>query len=293
MLYDNAQLPRLYLDAVPGDGRRRSTRRVVEETLDYVLREMRDPAGGFYSATDADSEGEEGKFFVWTPAEVAAVVRIRRRELVCRYWDITDEGNFEGQSIAHLTLRSTSSRGSSAAPPDDVRAAIARARAPPLRSARRARAAAARREDPHQLERPHDRPLAEAGRVLGDRRATSRRPAARPTSSGRAVRRDGRLLHVWAARSREAGRLPRRPCLPRRGAASTSTRRPATAAISSGRASSSTALDAALPRRKRGGYFFTPDDGEALITRSKSGADGALPVGQRRRRRSSISGCTP
>ena len=60
--------------------------------------------GGFFSATDADSEGEEGKFFVWTPAEVAAVVEPADVELVCRYWDITEEGNFEGKNIAHVTL---------------------------------------------------------------------------------------------------------------------------------------------------------------------------------------------
>src|SRR5256886_3820643 len=70
MLYDNAQLPRLYLEAYQVAGEP-GLRRVVEETLDYVLRAMRHPGGGFYSATDADSEGEEGKYFVWTPAEVA------------------------------------------------------------------------------------------------------------------------------------------------------------------------------------------------------------------------------
>src|SRR5262249_56755723 len=79
-------------------------RRVVEEPLDYRLREMRHPGGGFYAATDADSEGEEGKFFVWTPAEVKAVVDPADVDLVCRYWDITDEGNFEGKSIAHVTV---------------------------------------------------------------------------------------------------------------------------------------------------------------------------------------------
>ena len=73
MLYDNAQLARLYLHAwqITGDA---AYRRVVTETLDYLAREMLDPAGGFYSAQDADSEGVEGRFFVWTPDEIAEAV---------------------------------------------------------------------------------------------------------------------------------------------------------------------------------------------------------------------------
>src|SRR5262249_3253417 len=103
MLYDNAELPRLYLELfqVTGDTAHRA---VVQKTLDYLLREMRHPDGGFYAATDADSEGEEGKFFVWTPADVKAVIDPGDVDLVCRYWDITDEGNFEGKSIAHVTV---------------------------------------------------------------------------------------------------------------------------------------------------------------------------------------------
>src|SRR5206468_2122957 len=102
MLYDNAQLARLYLEAYQVTGEP-GLRRVVEETLDYVLRDMRHPEGGFYSATDADSEGEEGKYFVWTPAEVARVVDTNDVDLVRRYWDISDQGNLEGHNILNLT----------------------------------------------------------------------------------------------------------------------------------------------------------------------------------------------
>jgi hypothetical protein len=99
MLYDNAQLASLYLHGwlATGDG---EYRRVVEETLDYVRREMTHPAGGFYSAQDADSEGVEGKFFVWSPEEIRATLddeALARVALAC--WGVDDGPNFEGHSI--------------------------------------------------------------------------------------------------------------------------------------------------------------------------------------------------
>ena len=101
MLYDNALLVRLYLHAYQITSKP-LYRRVVEETLDYVLLEMTDPAGGFYSAQDADSEGEEGKFFVWRPEEIAAVLGEEDGALVSRYYGVTTVGNFEGRSILNV-----------------------------------------------------------------------------------------------------------------------------------------------------------------------------------------------
>ena len=101
MLYDNALLVRLYLHAYQVT-RKPLYRRVIEETLDYVLREMTDPAGGFYSAQDADSEGEEGKFFVWRPEEIAEVLGEEDGALVNRYYGVTTVGNFEGRSILNV-----------------------------------------------------------------------------------------------------------------------------------------------------------------------------------------------
>ena len=101
MLYDNALLARLYLHAYLVTGRP-LYRRVTEETLDYVLREMTDQLGGFYSAQDADSEGEEGKFFVWTPLEIQSVLGEKDGNLVGGYFGLTDAGNFEGKTILNI-----------------------------------------------------------------------------------------------------------------------------------------------------------------------------------------------
>jgi uncharacterized protein len=100
MLYDNALLARLYLEAFQATGRE-LYRRVARETLDYVKMEMLDEAGGFYSSQDADSEGEEGKFYVWTPEEVAAAAGTERARLFNDFFDISASGNFEGSNIPH------------------------------------------------------------------------------------------------------------------------------------------------------------------------------------------------
>jgi uncharacterized protein YyaL (SSP411 family) len=101
MLYDNALLSRVYTDAFLATGNE-FYKRVAVETLDYVAREMTDKGGGFYSTQDADSEGEEGKFFVWTPEEVAALLGEEDARLFNRYFDVSELGNFEGHSILHV-----------------------------------------------------------------------------------------------------------------------------------------------------------------------------------------------
>ena len=97
MLYDNAQLSRIYLHAwqVTGEPFYRT---IAEEILDYVVREMTSPEGGFYSTQDADSEGEEGKFFVWTPAEIRDLLGAEADAFMAAY-GVTERGNFEGQNI--------------------------------------------------------------------------------------------------------------------------------------------------------------------------------------------------
>lgn len=102
MLYDNAQLARVYTEAwqVSEDP---FFRRIAEETLDYLLREMTSPEGGFYSTQDADSEGEEGLFFVWTPEAVHEVLGEADGRVACEVWGVTPHGNFEhGATVLHV-----------------------------------------------------------------------------------------------------------------------------------------------------------------------------------------------
>ena len=101
MLYDNALLAYAYAEAYQATGHRRH-REVAERVVEYVLRDMRDEGGGFYSAEDADSEGEEGKFYLWTPDEVRSVLGEEESRLFSEVYHITPEGNFEGRSIPNL-----------------------------------------------------------------------------------------------------------------------------------------------------------------------------------------------
>ncbi len=101
MLYDNGLLARVYLHAyqITGDPELKDA---VTSTLDYLLADLRDPGGGFYSARDADSEGEEGLFYLWRPEEVGSVLGEEEAALFLRAYDVSPTGNFEGQNILHL-----------------------------------------------------------------------------------------------------------------------------------------------------------------------------------------------
>ena len=103
MLYDNAQLLRIYaqLYCVTGND---LFKNVTEETADYLLREMLHSEGGFYSTQDADSEGEEGKFFIWSPQEINSIIGEEAGEIFARIYDVSDFGNFEGKNILHPIL---------------------------------------------------------------------------------------------------------------------------------------------------------------------------------------------
>ncbi len=276
MLYDNAQIPRLYLEAFQVTGEP-FLGRIVEETLDYLLRDMRHPDGGFYSATDADSEGEEGRYFVWTRAEVAGVVEPGDVDLVCRYWDISDGGNFEGKSIPHVTLSVEQVAQLFGRRVEDARTAIDGAR-------RRLLEVRSRRVPPLRDEKILAAwnglvigTLAEAGRVLGRRRWVEAATAAAEFVWTR-MRADGRLLHGWAAgRAKQGAYLDDHAFL----AGALVDLYEATG--ERGHLVRASELMAALEARFRdqdgGGFFFAAHDEERLIARSKTGADGAVPSG--------------
>ncbi len=196
MLYDNALLARAYLDAWRVTGAD-DLREVAESTLDWILADMTSPEGGFYSARDADSEGEEGAFYVWTPEEVDEALD-RDADLVRRAYDVTPGGNFEGKSILHLPRELDAVAREEGVKPDELRARLAAARARLLE-------ARAEREPPLRDEKILTswsaftvRALAEAAAVLG--RDDYREAAVR---GGRflveAMRPAGELLHVHAA----------------------------------------------------------------------------------------------
>ena len=184
MLYDNGQLASLYLHAWLAFGDP-EYRRVVEETLDYVLRDMTGPAGGFYSAEDADSEGHEGKFYVWTADELRAALTPEEADVASAYWGVDRGSNFEGKSILYV-----------AGEPDPSRVATVRRKLFEVRE-RRVRPG----RDDKVLAAWNGlacRAFAEAGRAL----ARADYVAAAVRNAGfilREMRENGRLLRTWKA----------------------------------------------------------------------------------------------
>ncbi len=114
MLYDQAQLLRAYVHGWQLTGNE-NWRQVADEIVTYVLRDLRAPEGGLYSAEDADSEGEEGKFYVWRPEEIADVLDgAGLTDAAIAWWGVTKSGNFEGSNILHRPVRGDLVR------PDDI-----------------------------------------------------------------------------------------------------------------------------------------------------------------------------
>jgi uncharacterized protein YyaL (SSP411 family) len=182
MLYDNGQLASLYLHGWLAFGDP-EYRRICEETLDYVLREMTDPSGGFYSAQDADSEGHEGKFFVWTADEIVDVLGAEAARDVLAYWAVDRGSNFEGKNILWVPGE-----------PDPERIADAR---------RKLFAVRERRVHPGRDDKVLAawnglacRALAEAGRALGRADYVAAAVKNADFVLG-AMRADGRLLRTW------------------------------------------------------------------------------------------------
>jgi len=101
MLYDNALLAKVYTEAFLATGRL-IYKEIAEKVIDYILRDMKSPEGGFYSAEDADSEGVEGKFYTWTREEIISVLGEKEGHWFSSVYGVTDEGNFDGKNILNL-----------------------------------------------------------------------------------------------------------------------------------------------------------------------------------------------
>ena len=195
MLYDNALLVRLYLHGYQATGVQRY-RRVAQETLDYLLRDMRDPAGGFYSSQDADSEGEEGIFYVWSKQEVVTLLGREEGELFSRYYGVTEAGNFEGANILNIPTEPEKLAEELGMPLEELESTVARGAAR-LHEVRRGRVWPAR--DEKVLTAWNGMmlaALAEAAAILG---RGDYLDAAKATAGFllEALRRDGRLLRTY------------------------------------------------------------------------------------------------
>ncbi|MGC8838550.1 MAG: thioredoxin domain-containing protein, partial [Anaerolineae bacterium] len=166
MLYDNALLAQVYLHAHQVTGKP-TYRRIAEETLDFVLREMRSPEGGFYATLDADSEGEEGRFYTWTPDEVERLLGPDLARAFNAYYGLTPQGNFEGRNVLHAPRHPDVVAHRLGLSPEGLEEALVEARAR-LLAAREARPRPAR--DEKVLAEWNGfalRALAEAGAALG------------------------------------------------------------------------------------------------------------------------------
>jgi uncharacterized protein YyaL (SSP411 family) len=195
MLYDNALLASAYLSAHQVTGHA-DLRAVTEQTLDYLAADMRAPDGGFASARDADSDGEEGLFYVWTPEEVEELLPPDDAKLFARLYDVAPGGNFEGKSILHLPHDPQAIARAEGMDEQELEASMASARAKLL-------AARALREPPFRDDKVivswnalAIRAFAEAGAALGRWDYVD---LARDSAEfiWTALRPEGRLLHVY------------------------------------------------------------------------------------------------
>ena len=247
------------------------------DIMDYVLREMTAPEGGFYSATDADSEGEEGRFFVWTPAQVQeALGDAAAARLVCAYYDITEGGNFEGSSIPSAPRTLAEVAAAEGVTADELEKTLASSRAVLY-------AARARRVPPALDDKVLTAwnglmigALAEGFRVLGERRYLA--AAARAADFARAglTTPEGRLLRTWrAGKAHLAAYLEDHAFL----AAGLLDLYEAGGDVRHLRESERLAgrilADFAAGE---GGFYSTAHDHEALILRHREGHDGAIPA---------------
>ena len=276
MLYDNALLARLYLEGYQASGEP-FFQQVVEDILAYVRREMVSPEGGFYSTQDADSEGKEGKFFVWDQDEVMRILGDEVGEIFCRYYDVTDAGNFEQKNILHPTLELEQLARLFRRDVDDIQQLIGQAKD-------RLFAVREQRVKPGRDEKILTSwnglmisAFAEAYKVLGnpDYLEVARRGIRFIQTS---LCHEGRML-----RSYTNGQAKFNAYLDDYACFGTALLDVYEATFEPAYLDEAVAVADVLLERfwdaQEGGFFFTSSDHEALISRSKSAFDGSVPSG--------------
>ncbi|MGB5103882.1 MAG: thioredoxin domain-containing protein [Steroidobacteraceae bacterium] len=276
MLYDNGQLLAVSAQAAVATGDE-LFRRITAETADWIRRDMEAPAGGYYSTLDADSEGHEGKFYVWTPDEVRALLDPRQYEVLSRRFGLDREANFEGKWHLHA-FESMARVAEAAAIPEDEAVALLDAARGRLLADRNGRVWPAR--DEKILVSWNG--LAIAG-MAAAARALDRGDYVESAARAAALVREqcwhqGRLLAVHKdGRSRFPAYLDDYACL-------------AWGLLELVQAEwhgpwlawAVELVEALLARfedRDAGGFYFTPDDHERLILRPKTFSDDATPAG--------------
>ncbi len=187
MLYDNALLSTTYLEAYQAT-RDPEYARVARETMDYILGRMTSPEGGFYATEDADSEGVEGKYYVWSLDEVKQVLGGEKAKTFAYVYDVTEHGNWDETNILNLPKTIAQAAGMLGRDEKELRAELAEGRARLLAVRDRRVPPGEGHEGPDLVERADARP---AGRGVADarRRALPRR---RPQGRGLPARPDGR-----------------------------------------------------------------------------------------------------
>ena len=278
MLYDNSLLARVYVEAyqVTGD---ENYRRVACETLDYILKEMTSPEGGFYSATDADSEGVEGKFFVWTPEEIsAALSNDEDARRICAYYDVTAAGNWEHMNVLHTAKSAASVAKELGVTPEELQATVDRAK--PLLYAARAKRVPPGLDDKviTAWNGMMISAMAEAGRVFDLPRYRKAAERACDFLLTTLSKPDGRLLRTYRAGTAHLDAYLEDYAYFSEGLIETyeagGDERYLLEAV---RLAERILADFA--DNQQGGFFTTAMGHEALIMRSREGPDGATPSG--------------
>ncbi|MBI2709491.1 MAG: thioredoxin domain-containing protein [Actinobacteria bacterium] len=267
MLYDQALLARAYLHGwqVTGDER---YRQVLDGIVGYVLRDLRHAGGGFFSAEDADSEGEEGRFYLWTPAEIESVLGRTDAAAAMAWWDVTPVGNFEGRTILNRLHEPSAPLTSPAI--DDLRSRLFAAREGRVRPGL----------DDKVLTEWNALMLAtlsEAAAATGNADWLAAARANGEFLLGALRRPDGRWLRAWQA---DGGARHLAFAADHAALVDAFTRLAEATGEARWMAVARDAADALLERFTdpgAGGFFTTASDGERLVARQKDVLDGATP----------------